>query len=1203
MEVLEPVSQPPAISFHIDLARAQKTYLQDPMRYTKLAAATSLSSTNVLGLPRNHCSVQKRIKSAAVSPSYCQKKCNASTNSSVEVCVNSVASGSADLVNGISKLEKPIKRSSRKKGKRKGKQQRAPPSLCSTDGAVALDEVIYGTSVFESCSRKAASCGDQNILAGSFSASAKPCGISLEVSATPTTSASYSGEEDELETQASLSQGFSGDDFNQLRLSGRADNLIASERMIYAPDAILSNFDGEVADRYQKQSSIRDDSSSGIFSDEYCAPIMDSFSDCWNSDGSTHGGDDVDAQPCTRSGNGINFLGTKRVLGYSSSTSGTSLHDTRDSKEIFSCETSCNSANERPNGNSPPQSKAVDAHYTDRSRCSGRGCSSNDTLSIKRGRLGRKNFGSTTGLRRPCSGGNMHGRAGKEYSHSVWQKVQKDDIGECICDMKNTNDGCSPVTGSKEVHPCVRHDTVVCRRKNEHENSARSVCLNEIPAQTDMLERAASAFNSDVFSSKSECNELRNKDYEKLKRKPRLGSKEENHNSKKGPHSAKTNVTRSSKTNMQQKKALENLKPVIFNKNFSSSLRSPYADGQKVGISLTSRVNWRPSEPLQNTQIHLQEPKLPGPVCTVVSNMNAQAAQKLISPLSTTSDSSAPAHILKMHLEVGSKFRKDLPKVPCLPMGNEPNESAKLEIEFPHVENGKQDHFSGPISQKWVPVGRKDSVLDTCSKLSTNHLVGAAPDRWNLKNIEEDLLSSNSPILGPSTNAEVSCLGPNSLSLNLPSPVDEGQTENLGHHAPPIVGREHSSIHSAANCHSALEDKSRRISLFGTDANYMAQVVNDAYRLQIESEKVQLASGSPLAEFERLLHSASPVVAQAFGFKHCYTCRGDRLIGNSLCRHQIPNISLESIWQWYEGPGSYGLEVKAEDYCKSKRMGRDRFEFRAYFVPFLSAVQFFGHSRSSMCCSSDAKPNSELETTSNNSSNLDKIFSILLPRPHRPENPSVSPPVSSLRTSYSSVATDRDEICAQSSTGSCDDDSELLFEYFESEQPQHRRPLFEKIKELVRGSTISNGHIFGDPSKLDCLRLHDLHPSSWYSVAWYPIYRIPDGNFRAAFLTYHSLGHFIHRSSSLETLGGDSIVSPAVGLQSYNAQGECWFQQRNSVIQTEENPCFDSSEILRERLRTLEQTASVMARASIHKGDQKSINRQPDYEFFLSRRR
>lgn len=68
-------------------------------------------------------------------------------------------------------------------------------------------------------------------------------------------------------------------------------------------------------------------------------------------------------------------------------------------------------------------------------------------------------------------------------------------------------------------------------------------------------------------------------------------------------------------------------------------------------------------------------------------------------------------------------------------------------------------------------------------------------------------------------------------------------------------------------------------------------------------------------------------------------------------------------------------------------------------------------------------------------------------------------------------------------------------------------------------------------------------------------------------------------------------------------QGECWFQQRNSVIQTDESPCLDSSEILRKRLRALEQTASVMARASVRKGDQKSMNRQPDYEFFLSRRR
>jgi hypothetical protein len=56
-------------------------------------------------------------------------------------------------------------------------------------------------------------------------------------------------------------------------------------------------------------------------------------------------------------------------------------------------------------------------------------------------------------------------------------------------------------------------------------------------------------------------------------------------------------------------------------------------------------------------------------------------------------------------------------------------------------------------------------------------------------------------------------------------------------------------------------------------------------------------------------------------------------------------------------------------------------------------------------------------------------------------------------------------------------------------------------------------------------------------VAWYPIYRIPHGNLRAAFLTYHSLGHLVRRSANFESPSADEcIVSPVVGLQSYNAQ-------------------------------------------------------------------
>ena len=56
-------------------------------------------------------------------------------------------------------------------------------------------------------------------------------------------------------------------------------------------------------------------------------------------------------------------------------------------------------------------------------------------------------------------------------------------------------------------------------------------------------------------------------------------------------------------------------------------------------------------------------------------------------------------------------------------------------------------------------------------------------------------------------------------------------------------------------------------------------------------------------------------------------------------------------------------------------------------------------------------------------------------------------------------------------------------------------------------------------------------------MAWYPIYRIPVGSFRAAFLTYHSLGHLVNRIIKSDSSTLDScIASPAVGLESYNAQ-------------------------------------------------------------------
>ncbi len=41
------------------------------------------------------------------------------------------------------------------------------------------------------------------------------------------------------------------------------------------------------------------------------------------------------------------------------------------------------------------------------------------------------------------------------------------------------------------------------------------------------------------------------------------------------------------------------------------------------------------------------------------------------------------------------------------------------------------------------------------------------------------------------------------------------------------------------------------------------------------------------------------------------------------------------------------------------------------------------------------------------------------------------------------------------------------------------------------------------------MRLVDVHPASWFAVAWYPVYRIPDAPLYARFLTFHSFAPLV----------------------------------------------------------------------------------------------
>ncbi|XP_074572041.1 uncharacterized protein LOC141828497 [Curcuma longa] len=326
-----------------------------------------------------------------------------------------------------------------------------------------------------------------------------------------------------------------------------------------------------------------------------------------------------------------------------------------------------------------------------------------------------------------------------------------------------------------------------------------------------------------------------------------------------------------------------------------------------------------------------------------------------------------------------------------------------------------------------------------------------------------------------------------------------------------------------------------------TDIDKIMLAIIDASHQQRVVEYAQFMIGCPIADFERLLFMASPIIRQTGSH----------------------NICLKNIWKWYEEPGCFGLEVKAHEFRKSRSLPNGKLEFSAYFVPSLSAVQLFGMSGTSRNCDRNIQ--------------VDKT----------------SADVCLLKFS-----SEEEDLSDQKININQPD---LFFEYFESELPPRRQPLFNKIKELTAGDTLSGGCMFGNPSALESTELQHLHPASWYCVAWYPIYRIPIGSLRAAFLTYHSLGHFSSPSNPAYAPGSfDALVSPVVGLQTYNDKRENWFQPTDKGANVL-HPGMSSSELVKERLRTLRQTAAAMSCAVVSKGDCRSANRHPDYKFFMSR--
>jgi hypothetical protein len=81
----------------------------------------------------------------------------------------------------------------------------------------------------------------------------------------------------------------------------------------------------------------------------------------------------------------------------------------------------------------------------------------------------------------------------------------------------------------------------------------------------------------------------------------------------------------------------------------------------------------------------------------------------------------------------------------------------------------------------------------------------------------------------------------------------------------------------------------------------------------------------------------------------------------------------------------------------------------------------------------------------------------------------------------------------------------LVYEYFEREMPFNRTPMHPLIQSL--SSALQPDAQAS--SVLQQTRIAQLHPASWFAVAWYPVYRIPDAPLCARFLTFHSFAPLV----------------------------------------------------------------------------------------------
>ncbi|KAG7591734.1 hypothetical protein ISN45_Aa01g007280 [Arabidopsis thaliana x Arabidopsis arenosa] len=307
----------------------------------------------------------------------------------------------------------------------------------------------------------------------------------------------------------------------------------------------------------------------------------------------------------------------------------------------------------------------------------------------------------------------------------------------------------------------------------------------------------------------------------------------------------------------------------------------------------------------------------------------------------------------------------------------------------------------------------------------------------------------------------------------------------------------------------------------------------------LQKHHVSEASSSNV---ERFLESVTPSVPAHYLSKTTVRERG-----GSDVESQVPYFVLGDVWESFAEWSAYGIGVPLT-------LNNNKDRVFQYYVPSLSGIQVYADvdalTSSLQARRQGEESESDFRDSSSEGSSSESEKGLCYPK----DQISARMDKLSLRKEHheDSSSDDGEPLTSQ---------GRLIFEYLERDLPYIREPFADKMSDLASRF-----------SELNTLRSCDLLPSSWFSVAWYPIYKIPTGptlkDLDACFLTYHSLHtpfqgpgvttgsmHVVQPRESVE-----KMELPVFGLASYKLRGSVWtgfrgsgHQVANSLFQAADN--------------------------------------------------